>query len=276
MCKSLNNFKISKPFTSSLRQSRLLSRHILLKIKPLKNKRVKHKYSLGRNNSGSITVGHKGGGHKKLYRVVDFSREVDNGIVEGLEYDPNRTPWIHRVFHPDKLDHTYVLGVKDLKKGSPLCGFNELKINLGYNVTLKNLPEGFVIHNLSDNSKKRGQYLRSAGAFGMLLRKSQKHATIKLRSGEHRIFPLNAHASLGGVINEDLRFTNYGKAGRSRWYGLRPKVRGVAINPVDHPHGGGEGKTSGGRPSVTPWGKLTKGVPTTKTFNPLRLIIRKK
>lgn len=270
MNQPLNLFKVFKPTTPSLRQSRLLSRTLLLKAKPLKKLKLKHKYNNGRNNNGIITVRAKGGGHKKLYRKLDFNRKNNNGIVEGLEYDPNRTPWISRIFHPDKMVHSYILGVKDLKIGNSVYSFDKDKITNGCSLILRDLPEGFIIHNLSQKANKKGQYLRAAGTFGKLLSKTLNHAVIKLRSKELRLFPLNAIASVGSVINENSRFVNLGKAGRNRWYGLRPKVRGVAINPVDHPHGGGEGKTSGGRPSVTPWGKPTKGQPTTKYINPLR------
>lgn len=268
--------KTFKPITPSLRQCRILSRDILHKIKPLKSQTIKYQYKKGRNNIGCITIGSLGGGHKKIYRNLDFYRKNDQGIVEGLEYDPNRTSWIVRAFHPDRIFHSYILGVKDLKTGSCLRSFNHTKLSFGHHLSLKDLPEGFVIHNLSENDNKKGQYLRAAGTFGILVLKTRTHAQIKLRSGEHRIFSLKANASLGAVNNENIRFVNYGKAGRKRWYGIRPTVRGVAINPVDHPHGGGEGKTSGGRPSVTPWGKCTKGQPTAKYINPLRVTYRKR
>jgi large subunit ribosomal protein L2 len=275
MCKSVNSFKTFKALTPGLRQTRLLSRHDLLQIKPLKSLRAKYAYNYGRNHKGVITVKAKGGGHKTLYRKLDYDTKNSQGIVEGLEYDPNRNPWIIRLFNPDSMAHSYRLGVKDIQSGDVIRSFYEKKIQDGNTLSLKDLPSGFVIHNLSENFHKKGQYLRAAGTFGQLVLKTSKYAQIKLKSGEHRLFSLQAKACLGTVINENWRFTNIGKAGRNRWYGKKPKVRGVAMNPVDHPHGGGEGKTSGGRFSVTPWGKPTKGQPTAKYINPLRLTYRK-
>jgi large subunit ribosomal protein L2 len=265
-------FKSFKAHTPGIRQTRLLNRNILLnKIKPLKFLRFGYRYKKGRNHSGRITVWHRGGGHKRLYRKIDFKRTKSNGIVEGFEYDPNRKSWIIRLFKPDLHLHSYILGVKGLKPGNLVSTKNQSSVKLGDHLKLKDLPSGFVVHNLSSSEKKSGQYLRAAGTYGQLIGKTPDYARIKLRSGEHRLFSLNASASLGPVCNENSKFVKIGKAGRNRWYGIRPCVRGVAINPVDHPHGGGEGKTSGGRPSVTPWGKPTKGQPTQKFFNIYRL-----
>ena len=261
-------FKTFKAHTPGIRKTRLLSRNILLKNKPaLKNLRSGYLFGNGRNNKGKITSWHKGGGHKRLYRHVDFFRRQNSqnyGFVSHHEYDPNRKPWIIRLFNPDHHKHSYVLGVKSCKRGDLLHNYGEKKMKFGSHLYLKDLPYGFVIHNLSDHIHKKGQYLRAAGTYGQCLSKTENNARIKLRSGRHRLFPLNASASLGPVINEELKFTKIGKAGRNRWHGIRPHVRGVAINPVDHPHGGGEGRTSGGRPSVTPWGKPTKGQPTVR------------
>jgi large subunit ribosomal protein L2 len=276
MCVNKSSFKSFKPHTPGMRQSRLLKRCHLLKVKPLKSKTFGYAFSNGRNNLGQITSWHKGGGHKRLYRKVDFYRNTGQGLVEGIEYDPNRSPWIHRLFNPDNYEHNYILGIKSINSGHLVRSFNLNHIKLGSHLILKDLPYGFVIHNLSSGLNKKGQYLRSAGVYGIMVLKTLNYARIKLRSGEHRYFPLNASASLGAVCNEDHKFTNLGKAGRKRWYGIRPNVRGVAINPVDHPHGGGEGKTSGGRPSVTPWGKPTKGQPTRTKPHILRLSKRKK
>lgn len=267
-----NSFKTFKPITPSMRGSRLLNRKILRKNKGLKKLRYGYLFGNGRNNQGHITSWQKGGGHKRLYRKISFLRDANCGIVAGLEYDPNRNSWISRIFNPDIHDFSYILGVKNLNNGDCL----QKNITFGTNLLLKDLPSGFVIHNLSTGLNKKGQYLRAAGAYGQLIAKTTSHACIKLRSGEHRLFSLNASATLGSVVNEDFKFTKIGKAGRIRWYGVRPHVRGVAINPVDHPHGGGEGRTSGGRPSVTPWGKPTKGQPTLKKFNTLRVKIKKK
>lgn len=277
MISTFNSFKSFKPHTPGIRSTRLLNRSILLKNrKPLKNLTSGYLFGNGRNNKGHITSWHKGGGHKRLYRQVDFYRIQSYGLVEGHEYDPNRTSWITRLFNPDNHSHSYILGVKNLNTGHIVRSYDENKIHYGNHLYLKDLPSGFVFHNLSSGIHKKGQYLRAAGTYGQLLAKTPTHARIKLRSGEHKLFPYNASATLGPVCNEDSKFVKYGKAGRSRWYGIRPCVRGVAINPVDHPHGGGEGRTSGGRPSVTPWGKPTKGQPTNYKFNPLRVKLRKK
>lgn len=270
-----SSFKSFKPTTPSLRQVKLLSRSNLLKTRPLKSQSCGYLFGNGRNNTGQITAWHRGKGHKRLYRKIDFASQINQGLVEGLEYDPNRTPWIIRIFNPDTLKHNYMLGVKSLTLGSMVSPQLKEKIRDGNSFTLQKLPSGFVIHNLSSGPNKKGQYLRAAGVYGQLVVKTKTHARIKLRSGEHRLFSLKAHATLGSVTNEESKFTNLGKAGRNRWYGRRPHVRGVAINPVDHPHGGGEGRTSGGRPSVTPWGKPTKGQPTVKTYNSLRYSLRK-
>lgn len=269
-------FKTFKPNTPSQRATRILNRQILLKCKPLKKQSYGYAFGNGRNHQGQITSWHRGGGHSRLYRNIDFFRYIGQGIVEGLEYDPNRTPWINRLFNPDLIYHTYILGVKSLNKGNTIRSYSEAKIQLGNHFFLKDLPSGFVIHNLNTSQYKKGQYLRSAGTYGQLILKTSKYVRIKLRSGEHRLFSRTASATLGAVCNEDHKFINYGKAGRKRWLGVRPNVRGVAINPVDHPHGGGEGRTSGGRPSVTPWGKPTKGQPTVTVYKPCRLSLRKK
>jgi large subunit ribosomal protein L2 len=265
-----------KPATPGQRFTRLINKQLLLKLKPLKQECVKIQKHSGRNHSGQITVSHRGGGHPKRYRKLDFFRHEAFGIVEGLEHDPYRNAWIQRTFNPDKHYHHYILGVKDLKAGHIVRNFQNAKLKSGHHKLLQSIPLGYVVHNLSTARSKKGQYLRAAGTYGQVLQKTKTHARIKLRSGEHRLFPLKASASLGAVICEDAKLVKIGKAGRKRWMGLRPKVRGVAMNPVDHPHGGGEGKTSGGRPSVTPWGKPTKGQPTVKKHNFLRLVNRKK
>jgi len=285
MTNTSNSFKTFKPHTNGMRTVRLLNRISLLKkCKHVKSLVSGHLSKKGRNNSGQITCWHKGGGHKRLYRHVDFLRKKSWGLVEGFEYDPYRNSWINRLFNPDIHFYSYILGIKGLKTGDYLKDFYDTnnkihtKVKIGSHLYLKDLPSGFVIHNLSSNLNKKGQYLRAAGAYGQLITKTSNYARIKLRSGEHRLFPLSAAASLGSVCNEDYKFTKLGKAGRNRWYGRRPIVRGVAINPVDHPHGGGEGRTSGGRPSVTPWGKPTKGQPTKNKscFSPLRVLLKTK
>lgn len=257
--KAITNFL---PITPGQRFTRLLKRNHLLKVDRIKKKCVPNKNSSGRNHSGQITVRHRGAGVKHAYRILDIDHKLSNGLVQGYEYDPNRNPNISRLFNPDTHSHIYTLGVKDVSRGKVLRSYNAAKLQDGHSLCLSSIPAGYVLHNLSTSKEKKGQYLRSAGAYGQLLQKANNYARIKLRSGEHKLFSLMGTATLGSVCDEGYRQINHGKAGRRRYLGFRPRVRGVAINPVDHPHGGGEGKTSGGRPSVTPWGKPTKGQPT--------------
>lgn len=252
------------PVTPGQRFTRLLKRDHLLKINRLKKKCCPNKTNAGRNHSGQITVRHRGGGVKHAYRLLDIDHKQSNGLVQGYEYDPNRNPNISRLFNPDTHFHNYVLGAKDVGRGKILRSFGGAKLQDGHSLSLASIPAGYILHNLSTSKEKQGQYLRSAGAYGQLLQKANNSARVKLRSGEHKLFSLLGSATLGSVCEEGYRHTNFGKAGRKRYLGFRPSVRGVAINPVDHPHGGGEGKTSGGRVSVTPWGKPTKGQPTVK------------
>lgn len=272
MCVSSNSFKLIKSLNNSSRNTRLLNTSFYSKSKPLKNLTVGHFSKNGRN--GTIVVKHKGGGASRCYRKVDFSRKSSGGLVIKYEYDPYRNPWILRIFHVDTHKHSYILGVKNLKLGIIVENYESFKN--GYHLYLKDLPAGYIIHNLSGSQTNKGTYLRSAGVFGILVIKTSKYARVKLRSGEHKYFSLKNSASLGKVSNEESMFVKIGKAGRNRWKNIRPSVRGVAINPVDHPHGGGEGKTSGGRPSVSPWGKPVKGKPTVTNFKSCRLSIRKK
>lgn len=228
----------------------------------------------GRNHSGKITHFRKGGGHKKLYRKIDFYRTNLNGIVVSIEYDPNRTANIALIFDPTQNNFTYIICPLGLKKGDFIkSGNSENKI--GHSDFLSKLPLGSFIHNVSTLPGNKSQIARAAGTYAQLIEKTEKYAKVKLKSGEQRFIPLQAKATLGIVSNKAKNLINLGKAGRSRWLNKRPTVRGVAMNPVDHPHGGGEGKTSGGRPSVTPWGKPAKGRKTTKSTNKLILIKRK-
>lgn len=251
----------------------------------------------GRNNYGRITVRHRGGGHKRKYRLIEFKRNFAKGIVQQIEYDPNRTAFIARIqyfennnLNPDnnenpdnkeiteqnkknlraKLTESYILAPKNLEVGMEISCHNETPIQIGNAMLLKNIPIGSLIHNISIKPNKKGQYIRAAGTYGQLIQKTKKYARIKLPSGEHRYIPLSCMATLGVVSNEDHMNEQLGKAGRARWLGRRPSVRGVAMNPVDHPHGGGEGKTGTKRPSVTPWAKHTKGKPTRKVFKSKR------
>merc|ERR1712188_44568 len=196
---------------------------------------------------GKITIYTRGGGHKKKYRQLDFERKKLSGIVEAIEYDPYRTGNIARIYCSEKKHH-YIL--------APKC--------------LEDLPLGLFVHNFSFSAGHKGKIARAAGTFGQIISKNDKYCRIRLSSGEHRYFLLDTEATLGVVSNNLHKLTSLGKAGRSRWLNRRPIVRGVAMNPVDHPHGGGEGKTSGGRPSVTAWGLPAKGRTTRKKkFHPL-------
>jgi len=261
-------FKNIKPITSSLRHVKLLkkSKNFSLNL-PLKNKTFFIKNSGGRNNQGKITSYQKGGGVKRLYRNIDFLREDQEGVVEKIEYDPNRTGFICRIYNYKLKQHFYILAPHNLIRGDYIKSGENIPIRIGNSSTLLNIPVGSIIHNISINLNSKGQLARSAGAFGQLIQKNDKFARIKLPSGEQRLVSLNNQATLGSVSNINHRYIVLGKAGRARWKNKRPIVRGVAMNPVDHPHGGGEGKTSGGRPSVTPWGKPTKGQSTSKFKN---------
>lgn len=259
-------FKTCKPVTPSLRHLKILNRMKELSFNsPLKDKIFSKKNSAGRNNQGQITVYNRGGGNKKLFRKIDFVRSNLKGVVEKIEYDPNRTAYIGRIFDYLKKTHSYIIASSKLKRGDFIQSGENSPLKEGNSLPLCKIPIGFLIHNLSIRSNCNGQFIRSAGTYGQIIQKDFTYARIKLPSGEQRLVSINNFATLGVVSNLNHRYTVIGKAGRSRWKDNRPVVRGVAMNPVDHPHGGGEGKTSGGRPSVTPWGKPTKGQPTSKS-----------
>jgi len=268
-----------KPVTPSQRHTVLLEKNQLSKSKPLKDKTIFLKNKAGRNNQGRITVYTKGGGHKKKYRELDFIRTETQGIVESIEYDPFRTANIARVFCQKEAQHLYILSPEGLNKGHFIKTFGassqEITFKIGNTYFLKDLPLGLFVHNFSFSPGKKGKIARAAGASGQIISKNAKYCRIRLNSGEHRFFSLDTRATLGVVSNGLHKLIYLGKAGRARWLNKRPSVRGVAMNPVDHPHGGGEGKTSGGRPSVTPWGQPAKGRPTRKK-KLHHLIIKKK
>nr|QWK44687.1 ribosomal protein L2 [Lessonia variegata] len=232
---------------------------------PLKSQKRSWHRSTGRNNKGHITAWHRGGGHARLYRDIDLKRISTQGIVVGLEYDPNRAAFLARIFNPDTKKHNYIIAPTKIKNGDVIrSNSTRNEIQNGHSKTLQNLLTGSIIYNLSLTARNDGKILRAPGAFGRILKRTKTLAKIKLKSGQYRWFDIKTIATSGVVSNLDSRFTKLQKAGQSRWLGKRPTVRGVAMNPVDHPHGGGEGKTSGGRSSVTPWGKPTKG-PSTRT-----------
>jgi large subunit ribosomal protein L2 len=256
-------FKRTHPFLPSQRHLVQLNLNVMLdKIKPIKKKSKLRLKKNGRNHSGKITISHRGGGHKKKYRIIDFYRKDKRSVLTHVEYDPNRSAFIARISAED--GESYILAPQNYKHGMALETGENVPVQVGNCTSLRQMPVGSLIHNLSLHKYKKGQYIRSAGTYGQLLKKTNKFARIKLPSKEHRHVFLDCRATYGMVSNENHRYKQLGKAGRSRWMGIRPTVRGVAMNPVDHPHGGGEGKTSGGRPSVTPWGKPTKGQPTRK------------
>jgi len=217
----------------------------------------------GRNNNGHITIRHKGGGHKHHYRVVDFVRNKD-GIpakVERIEYDPNRTAHIALVCYADG-ERRYIIAPRGLDVGATLLSGAEAPIKAGNTLPIRNIPVGSTIHCIEMLPGKGAQIARSAGTSCTLLAREGTYAQVRMRSGEVRKIHIDCRATIGEVSNEEHNLRQYGKAGAKRWIGIRPTVRGVAMNPVDHPHGGGEGRTSGGRHPVTPWGKPTKGYKT--------------
>jgi large subunit ribosomal protein L2 len=241
---------------------------------PLVEKKSK---SGGRNNNGRITTRHMGGGHKAHYRLVDFRRNKDGipGVVERLEYDPNRSANIALLKYADG-ERRYIIAAKGLKAGSVVQSGVDVDIKVGNTLPLRNIPVGSTIHCIELKPGKGAQLARSAGASAQLVAREGTYATLRLRSGEMRKVLVECRATLGEVGNSEHSLRQLGKAGAKRWRGVRPTVRGVAMNPVDHPHGGGEGRTSGGRHPVTPWGVPTKGHKTRKNKRTDKLIIRRR
>ena len=231
----------------------------------------------GRNNAGRITVRHQGGGHKKHYRIVDFKRDKDGirGVVERLEYDPNRSAHLALVKYADG-ERRYIIAPKGVEAGTPVYSGEDAQIKPGNCLPLKSIPVGTVIHNVEMKAGKGGQLARSAGAYAQLAARDGAYATLRLRSGEMRRIHVDCRATIGEVGHSEHNLRKLGKAGASRWRGVRPTVRGVAMNPVDHPHGGGEGRTSGGRHPVSPWGTPTKGAKTRKNKRTDGMIVRRR
>lgn len=231
----------------------------------------------GRNNNGRITVRHKGGGHKQAYRVIDFKRNKD-GIpakVERIEYDPNRSANIALVLYADG-ERRYIIASKGLVAGTELMNGPEAPIKVGNTLPLRNIPVGSTIHCIEMQPGKGAQMVRSAGTFAQLLAREGTYAQIRLRSGEVRRVLIECRATIGAVGNEENSLRELGKAGAKRWRGVRPTVRGVAMNPVDHPHGGGEGRTGTGRAPVSPWGQLAKGYRTRKNKRTDSMIVQRR
>ena len=249
----------------------------LYKGRPNKALIEKKKGTGGRNNSGRITVRHRGGGHRKHYRLIDWKRNKDGvpGSIERIEYDPNRSANIALVKYRDG-ERRYILAAKGLEVGAPVMSGASSPISTGNSMPLRNIPVGSVIHCVELKPGKGAQFVRSAGTSCQLVAREGRYATLRLRSGEMRRVLVDCRATLGEVGNGEHNLRSLGKAGAKRWRGVRPTVRGVAMNPVDHPHGGGEGKTSGGRHPVSPWGVPTKGYKTRKNKRTDRLIVRRR
>ena len=249
----------------------------ITKTTPEKSLLVSLKKSGGRNSNGRITSRHQGGGHKQKYRIIDFRRDKRSipATVASIEYDPNRSARIALLNYVDG-EKRYILAPLDLKVGDVIISGPEADIKPGTSLPLRSIPLGTVIHNIELKIGKGAQLARSAGTFAQLMSKEGKYSQVKLPSGEVRLVLQDCYATIGQVGNTDHENVNIGKAGRSRWLGKRPKVRGVAMNPVDHPHGGGEGRTSGGRHPVTPWGIPTKGYKTRTNKTSDRFIVKKR
>ncbi|WP_017931340.1 50S ribosomal protein L2 [Robiginitomaculum antarcticum] len=229
----------------------------------------------GRNNMGRITARRQGGGHKRLYRIIDFKRNRFDmpATVERLEYDPNRTAFIALIKYEDG-QKAYILAPQRLDVGDTVISSKSADVKPGNTMPLRAMPVGTIIHNVEMKPGKGGQIARSAGGYAQLVGRDSGYAQVRLKSGELRAINQECLATVGAVSNPDHMNINLGKAGRKRWLGVRPSVRGVAMNPVDHPHGGGEGRTSGGRHPVTPWGKPTKGKKTRSNKATDKFIIR--
>ncbi|SFJ38147.1 50S ribosomal protein L2 [Thermoflavimicrobium dichotomicum] len=255
-----------KPVTPSRRHMTVSTFEEITTDKPEKSLLVNLPKKSGRNNQGKITVRHQGGGHKRKYRIIDFKRNKDGipGKVATIEYDPNRSANIALIHYRDG-EKRYILAPHGLKVGMEIMSGPDADIRVGNALPLRNIPVGTVIHNIELKPGRGGQLVRAAGASAQLLGKEGKYAIIRLTSGETRMILLDCRATVGQVGNLDHELINIGKAGRSRWLGKRPTVRGSVMNPVDHPHGGGEGKAPIGRKSpMTPWGKPTLGYKTRK------------
>ena len=267
--------KTFNPVTPSLRQLVIVDRSALYKGKPLKALTEGLSKSGGRNNLGRITARFKGGGHKRTYRIVDFKRRKADvpATVERLEYDPNRSAFIALIRYADG-EQSYILAPQRLAVGDTVVSGASVDVKPGNAMPIGNIPVGTIVHNVEIKPGKGGQIARSAGAYAQIVGRDQGYVIVRLGSGEQRLILGTCMASVGAVSNPDHMNISIGKAGRSRWLGRRPHKRGVVMNPVDHPHGGGEGRTSGGRHPVTPWGKPTKGKKTRSNKATNKFIVR--
>lgn len=269
---ALNTYNPTSPSRRALVQ---VDRSELYKGKPEKALTVGLSKKGGRNNAGRITMRRQGGGHKRSYRLIDFKRRKFDvpATVINLQYDPNRTAFIALLKYKDG-EKAYILAPQRLAKGDTVIAGAKADIKPGNAMPIRAIPVGTIIHNIEMKPGKGGQIARSAGAYAQLVGRDGGYAQIRLKSGEVRLIHQECMATIGAVSNPDHMNINLGKAGRKRWLGKRPQVRGVAMNPVDHPHGGGEGRTSGGRHPVTPWGKPTKGARTRSNKASDKFIIR--
>ena len=270
--------KSFNPITPSLRGTILIDRSELWKGKPVKGLTEGKSHSGGRNNHGRITSRFRGGGHKQSYRIVDFKRRDKFGVpatVERLEYDPNRTAFIALLKYEDG-ELAYIIAPQRLKVGDTVMSAERADIKPGNAMPMTAIPVGTIIHNIEMKPGAGGKIARSAGTFAQLVGKDAGYAQVKLMSGELRLIRAECMASIGAVSNPDNSNQELGKAGRNRWLGRKPHNRGVTMNPVDHPHGGGEGRTSGGRHPVTPWGKPTKGAKTRNNKRSDGFIVRRR
>lgn len=266
--------KTFKPVTPGLRQLVIVDRSQLWKGKPVKSLTEGKSSAGGRNNLGRVTVRFRGGGHKQSYRIVDFKRrKLDVAAkVERIEYDPNRTSFIALVRYADG-ELAYILAPQRLAVGDEVVAGLQVDVKPGNAMPLANMPVGTIVHNVELKIGKGGALARSAGAYAQIVGRDQGYVILRLNSGEQRLVHGQCFGTVGAVSNPDHMNTSLGKAGRSRWLGRRPHNRGVTMNPIDHPHGGGEGRTSGGRHPVTPWGKPTKGKKTRSNKSTTKFIV---
>ncbi len=269
--------KLFKSYTKSTRGTVLVDRKNLWKGKPLKSLTVGKHSTGGRNNLGRITSRHKGAGHKNKYREIDFYRKKDDikAKVERIEYDPNRSAYVALIKYEDGVMN-YILAPNNIKKGDEVESGKNKEIKIGNCMQLSDIPAGTNIHNIEINPNGGGKLVRSAGSSAQISGSDDNYSIIKLNSGEVRKIISTARATIGSVSNSDHQNVKIGKAGRNRWKGKRPQTRGVAMNPVDHPHGGGEGKTSGGRSPVSPWGQSAKGLKTRTNKKTNKFIISRR
>jgi large subunit ribosomal protein L2 len=267
--------KIYKPYTPATRNRSVLTFDSLSKVKPEKSLIVSNHRAKGRNNQGRITIRHKGGGHKRRYRLIDFKRNILDikGTVSSIEYDPNRNCNIALIIYENGLKR-YILHPENLKIGNIICSSKNAPIKIGNSLPLGNIPLGTSVHNVELIPGKGGQLIRSAGTSAKILAKENDFVVLRLSSKEIRLFRKTCFATIGEISNSDKYNVVIGKAGRNRWLGIRPSVRGSVMNPVDHPHGGGEGRCPIGKPRpLTPWGKPALGIKTRKQKNRSNLFI---